>query len=202
MQDTCPRCGKPVGEQQAACQECGAPLSAPSEPSADSARESFLKRHQQEGSSGKHNWWTRQPKTMKMGIIAGSVTLVALLVILPFWSSWFGSDHVRTLNLSQDTQYVELNLESLEYVSSPRDSSKVAARLVVWGGYSFDVSAVVSQGQDQYDLLEVYTTGSEAVRWVGTLYFNHFDIADASKIKVVLSMSGASREYVFEVPAK
>lgn len=200
MQSTCPKCGKPTDPGQTTCEECGALLTNSWGDPAKSSAETFVSRFGREDSGVRYSWWSRQPKRTKVGMVAGTVAVLALLVIVVFWGSLFDSGNVRTLNVSQEKQYVKLNLESLEYITSPRDSSKVAATLVVWGDYNFSVKAAVIQGPNLREMVGLQT--SRGMRWTGTVYFNHFDIARASKIEVTLTMNSTSREYVFQIPAK
>lgn len=198
MQNTCPKCAKPTEPGQITCPECGTLLTASWGDPAKSSVESFVGRYGREDPAGRHSWWSRQSKRAKISMIGGTVAVLALLVIITFWGSLFESGNVRSLNVSQDKQDVTLHLDSLEYISSPRDSSKVIATLVVWGDYDFRVRATVIQGSNRCEMVELQTISG--MRWTGSVYFDHFDIAKASKIEVSLGMGDTSREFVFEIP--
>ena len=203
MNSTCPKCGSSVSDEQSTCPECGAPIAGFFGQSAESPTENFVRSFGQERSGVRHSWWSRQPKLGKIGLIVGPLVVVALLVILPFWSSWFGSDDARTLHMTQE-KLVPLTLESMRYVSSPRDSSQVAATFTVFFDYDFRLeSAVAIQGQKRLPMRTLDTSGSGALRQVEVVYFPHFDIFGASTIDVTLALGNGSKEdHVFTIPAK
>jgi hypothetical protein len=135
--------------------------------------------------------------------LVAALVVLALAVVVVFEGTLFGSDEVRTLSIPQERQHVKVTLKSLRYVSSPQSTSRVLAAFDLRDMYGDpEVSATVTQGQVQYNMVVSVPNNSESVPLSATIYFEHFDIDGSSKMQVTLTEEGFTRTYVFAIPAK
>lgn len=151
-----------------------------------------------------NNWWSRRSTRARIVTIVVALVVLALAVVVVLEGTLVGSNEVRTLGIPQESQHVKLTLKSLEYVSSPKSSSRVLAAFDLrdMDSHNPDVSATVTQGQVQHNMVVSVPNNSRSVPLSETIYFEHFDIDGSAKMQVTLAETGFVRTYVFAIPAK